>query len=147
MSLQTRGQDPLLEVTGLVEEPIRFGLADLGGVEGLIGDVGDHAEGFVGEAVPVAEVLRRAQPLPAAEFVTAVSDDGHYRASIPLSEVERSGWLAFRLGGEPIPRRLGGPVRLIVPQGRTLCWNVKSVVLLRVTAEPEPDSVPADPPH
>ena len=70
------------------------------------------------------------------------SGDGHYRASIPLAELQRGGWLLL---GQP--RDAGGPVRLVVEEGRTLCWNVKHVVGLRFTEGPEPDSVPENPPH
>ncbi|MDP8959936.1 MAG: molybdopterin-dependent oxidoreductase [Actinomycetota bacterium] len=92
-------------------------------------------------------LLEGSQPLEGAAFVTAESDDGLYRASIPREELVSKGWLAFAEDGQPLGRERGGPLRLVVPQGRTLCWNVKAVAELRLTAEGEPDSVPKDPDH
>ncbi len=40
-----------------------------------------------------------------------------------------------------------GPYRLIVASGVTLCWNVKQVAELKLTAGAEPDDVPAEPTH
>ena len=138
---------PQIVVTGLVDAPRTWAWDELGAFDGGIPDISSEAEGFVGEAIPAAAVLAAAVPRPAASHCTVVSDDGHYRASIPLTELREKGWLAFRLDGAPLPRDRGGPIRVIVPQGRTLCWNVKGVVELRLTAGPEPDSIPANPPH
>ena len=95
----------------------------------------------------VAGLIERAAPAGSATHCTVVSDDGHYRASVPIDDLRSKGWLIFRLAGEPLPRDRGGPLRLVVPEGQTLCWNVKAVVELVFTEGPEPDSVPADPPH
>ena len=132
---------------GLVEGGQTFSWAEVDQIKGRIDDLGALADGFVGEAVPVSQLLAAAGPDPEARFVTAVSDDGIYRASIPLADMTTKGWLAYKLDGEPLPRERGGPFRVVVPQGRTLCWNVKSVVELKVTRTKEPDSVPAQPRH
>jgi hypothetical protein len=80
----------------------------------------------------VADLLDRAAPGAAGDHATVVSGDDGYRASIPLMELRR-GQL--------------DDGRLTIPDGRTLCWNVKNVVRIEVTAGPQPDSVPANPPH
>ena len=69
------------------------------------------------------------------------------RSSIPIDDLRTGGGLAFALDGEPLPDERGGPLRLTVAQGGTLCWNVKDVGELRFTAHREPDSVPAKPTH
>jgi DMSO/TMAO reductase YedYZ molybdopterin-dependent catalytic subunit len=79
---------------------------------------------------------------PDVDHVTVESGDGHYRASIPLHEMRRGGRLLLGLSKDR-----GGPVRLIVEDGRTLCWNVKRVVALRFTQGSEADSVPENPEH
>jgi DMSO/TMAO reductase YedYZ molybdopterin-dependent catalytic subunit len=132
---------------GLVEDARVFTADDLDGLGDRVADIGELIEGFGGEAVAVAGLLELAKPTIEARYVTAVSDDGLYTASIPLSEIREKGWLVYKLGDEALPRGRGGPFRIVVPQGRTLCWNVKAVATLRVTAEKEPDSVPADPKH
>ena len=114
---------------------------------GAIADIGTEAEGFAGEAVPLTPILDASGPTAAATHATVESDDGHYRASIPLGDLMQRGWLMFALDGAPLPRERGGPLRVVVPEGRTLCWNVKGAATIRVTAGAEPDSVPANPPH
>lgn len=146
MTIRRRGAAHL-EVTGLVTEVVGMTAGELALLPGVIPDLGERADGFVGEAAPMAAVLAETQPLPEATHCTVVSDDGHYRASIPLAELWNKGWIAFGLAGLPLPRDRGGPLRVVVPQGRTLCWNVKSVAELKLTDGPEPDSVPANPTH
>jgi hypothetical protein len=80
----------------------------------------------------VADLLDAARPAPEADHATVHAGDDAYRASIPLGELRRG-------------RLTDG--RLMIPDGRTLCWNVKDVVRIEVTAGPRPDSVPEDPPH
>ncbi len=85
--------------------------------------------------------FRLLQPRTAATHVTALSADGGYSASIPLTEAMPLGEVHARsVDGEPI-------LQLHIPGGMTLCWNVKDLGLLRVTAGPEPDTVPENPPH
>ncbi len=147
MTIRQRHAGVRLDVTGLVATPRSWSADDLAGVPGAVADLGEVADGFVGEAVPVAPILAGSEPAPDATHCTVASDDGHYQASIPLADLAGKGWLAFRLDGRPLPRDRGGPLRVVVPRGRTLCWNVKSVAELRLTAGPEPDSVPANPSH
>lgn len=125
---------PRLLVTGLVERP---GLLDEEMLHSLARPAPSPAAGAA--AVGLGAVLDSRRPSPAASHVTVVNRDGDYSASIPLPEAAR-GKLLVGAGA-------GGPIRLNVPQGRTLCWNVKDVGTLRLTAGPEPDSVPENPPH
>jgi DMSO/TMAO reductase YedYZ molybdopterin-dependent catalytic subunit len=145
MTLRSRTSHPSLILRGLVGHPVEILWDELGRFEAR--EAAEVASGFVGEAVAAADLLARAAPTAAAAHCTVSSDDGHYRASIPIDDLRNLGWLIFRLDGAPLPRDRGGPLRLIVPEGRTLCWNVKGVVEFRFTDGPEPDSVPADPPH
>ena len=75
-------------------------------------------------------------PVRAATHVTAASADGTYTASIPLPEALSKGELHLEAGGAK------APIRLLVPGGMTLCWNVKGLGRLEVTEGPEPDSLP-----
>ena len=52
-----------------------------------------------------------------------------------------------RLGDGPLPAERGGPFRLTVAAGATLCWNVKDVGELHFSTERLPDSVPERPSH
>lgn len=125
---------PRLLITGLVDRP---GMLD----EETLRSLARPAPARTGGAVTVelGTALDSRRPSPAASHVTVVNSAGDYSASIPLPEAARGELL---VGAEA-----GGPIRLNVPQGRTLCWNVKDVGTLRLTAGPEPDSVPENPPH
>jgi DMSO/TMAO reductase YedYZ molybdopterin-dependent catalytic subunit len=145
MTVRKRNSRPTLLLGGLVDAPAEVPWDELGRFEAR--DVSEVVGGVAGDAVAAAELLDRASPIEAVTHCTVESDDGHYRASIPIDDVRRNGWLIFRLDGEPLPRDRGGPLRLVVREGRTLCWNVKAVVQMRFTEGSEPDSVPVDPPH
>ena len=138
MTIRRHG-DERLEVTGEVREPVAFELDEIAALPGRstrsFGSSG-------GDAVPVAALLDRVDLGSGADHVTVSSGDGHYRASIPLERLRSGGWLFVGLEADR-----GGPLRLIVEDGRTLCWNVKHVVGLHATRGPEPDSVPENPPH
>lgn len=123
---------PRLEITGLAARP---GLWDEEALRALARPAPAR-----GTAVGVGAVLDACRPEPGASHVTAVTSAGDYSASIPLAEASRGELLMV---GEAD----GGPLRLNIPQGRTLCWNVKDVGTLRLTDGPEPDSVPENPPH
>jgi len=80
----------------------------------------------------LAALLDAARPAPGADHATVHAADGEYTASIPLAELRR----ATLSGG-----------RLMIPDSRTKCWNVKDVTRIEVTTGPRPDSVPENPPH
>lgn len=136
-----------VRVTGLVARPTHLGVPDLDAASSVVEDAGSVAEGAVGTAIPVSAIMAQVRLSAEARYCTVSSMDGAYRASIPVADLREGGWLAFRLGAEPLPAEQGGPYRLTVAQGSTLCWNVKHVGELRFTAAKEPDSVPANPTH
>jgi len=108
---------------------------------------GAEAANVVGDVVPLSEIFDMLEPHEGATFCTVISRDGSYRASIPLPILREGGWLAFALDGGPLPDAAGGPLRLTVVEGTTMCWNVKDVGELRFTSEQEPDDIPESPPH
>jgi DMSO/TMAO reductase YedYZ molybdopterin-dependent catalytic subunit len=78
-----------------------------------------------------------AAPLPSATHVVAVSHTG-YTTNLPLADVtDHKAWVAFEVGGEPLPRQHGGPARLLVPH--LYFWkSAKWVAGLRVLDHDEP---------
>jgi DMSO/TMAO reductase YedYZ molybdopterin-dependent catalytic subunit len=73
-------------------------------------------------------------------WATCSSADGFYTASIPVDVLARQGVVMLTPDGP-------SPWRLVVPDGDTLCWNVKGLVSIEITDEKRPDSVPEVPPH
>lgn len=100
------------------------------------------AWGRHGNALPVSAVLDTDRP-----WVTVTSSDHGYTASIPASQILTAGWLLVGSTDRPLSEEEGGPIRLLVDDGDTLCWNVKHVGSLRATSVREPDSVPERPTH
>ena len=132
---------PALAVTGLVAHPT---VIDEATIRSRAKPDDSAPDGTL--VVSLGELLGQAEPAANASHVSAVSDDGLYSASIPLAEALSKGQLVVG-AGQTLSRSAGGPFRLTVPGGSTLCWNVKSVGELRVTAGAEPDSVPENPTH
>jgi hypothetical protein len=87
--------------------------------------------------VAVATLLELTEIDETARRVHVSSDDGSYSASIPLADIRKGGVITAEPEGN----------RLRVRKGTTLCWNVKDVGELRLTAIREPDSVPERPSH
>ncbi len=132
-----------LRVYGRVARPLVLTDEDLA----LMPAPEEAVDGVVGSAVAVRHVLAPAEPDPEATHCTVIAAGGSYRASIPLADLEAGGWLSYATDGGPLPPEAGGPYRLIVAGGATLCWNVKQVAELKLTAGSEPDDVPAEPTH
>lgn len=112
----------------------RIAVPDLVAHPAVVDDVADRLPDRSGRALPVAAVF--ATDLP---YATVASSDGEYTASIPSGDLVDGGLLLL---DDP-----GGPLRLVVARGSTLCWNVKHVGSIRATAARESDSVPENPPH
>lgn len=68
------------------------------------------------EGVHIREILQRAKPTAAAQFVTAHSFTG-YTTNMPLADLDDDDvMIAFTHDGQPLEPDHGGPVRLIVPK-------------------------------
>ncbi len=138
---------PEIRVTGRVQTPRVLDVADLAAVEqaGTGGDAPNNTPSD--RTVGMRTVIELCQPDDAATHCTVMSSGGAYRASIPLGDLAAGGRLTFAAGLDPLPDERGGPFRLIVVGGATLCWNVKDVAELRFTQGAEADDVPENPPH
>lgn len=124
----------VLTVDGLVRTPLRLTYADLRAAPDQIEDVGARAPGRKGGGLRVEAVLRRADPDPSAGQVTFHSAEGGFEASVSIQEARERGILIYRLGEDPLPEGLGGPVRLVIPGTENACNNVKRVVRVEVRA-------------
>lgn len=67
------------------------------------------------KGVLFSEVLQRAKPKPAGQFVLVLAEEG-YTSNIPLPDLRRPKvLLAFEHDGQPLAPEHGGPLRLVVP--------------------------------
>jgi DMSO/TMAO reductase YedYZ molybdopterin-dependent catalytic subunit/thiosulfate reductase cytochrome b subunit len=127
---RSRFSEYVLEVGGLVEQPLRLSLADLRALPRQV-QITKHncIQGWSGVAewagVPFRELIRRCRPLPSAGYAVICAFDeksrsephakasGLYYGTIPLAmAMQPQTLLAYDLNGEPLPIEHGAPLRL-----------------------------------
>jgi len=122
-----------LVVEGAVANPLQLSLHDLDDLPQAfkVPDVSQYVEKFRGEGVRVNGLFEIVRPRPEATHATFYGGGG-FAASVGLSEAER-GILIYKSRRGYLSEREGGPVRLIIPAGSSLCNNVKSLQRIQVT--------------
>ena len=144
---------PILSVSGEVAAPRSLTFADLATLpaEYQVVDVSRLVPGRKGDAVTLAGILALVQPKGTAKWLGlhAARDDFH--ASIPLAAVSEKALVIYRLDGQPLPAKSGGPVRFFIPDFTAChtheideCANVKFVDRIELTAEKGFDNRPHD---
>lgn len=123
-----------LTVSGRVQRPMTYGLADLAALgETDLAAVLDCTGGWAMETswsgVPLSRLLDLAGPTPEAGRVEIRSVTG-WGALLPLDEARRA-FLATGVAGGPLPLANGAPCRLVAPERRGLDW-VKWVEAIEV---------------
>jgi DMSO/TMAO reductase YedYZ molybdopterin-dependent catalytic subunit len=114
-----------LEVGGLVQQPTRFSLVELQAMPARTQITRhDCVEGWsaIGKwkGVPLARILDRVQPTPAAKYIVfhcMDSDDSgalYYESIDLIDAVHPQTLLAYELNGQPLPVDNGAPLRLRV---------------------------------
>jgi DMSO/TMAO reductase YedYZ molybdopterin-dependent catalytic subunit len=143
----------MLTITGLAESPRSLTFADLAAIppEHQVIDVSQLVPGRKGDAVKLRGILELVRPASDAKWLGlhAAKDDFH--ASIPLEAVADKGLVIYRLDGQPLPEKAGGPVRFFLPDFAAChtheideCANVKFVDTLELTAAKGFDNRPHD---
>lgn len=115
-----------LTIDGLVERPQSLSLDELRAMPAVnafrtlecISNEIVRGDQLIGNqswrGVPVAGLLDRAGVAPAARWVLWEAEDG-YTESIPLDVARDSQtWLAYEMGGEPLPPEHGFPARVLI---------------------------------
>ncbi len=123
---------PLLTIAGCLHRPMAFTYADLRRVPGQIEDIGHIVPGRRGSAVSVADLLRGAAVHADARQAVFHSPDEGFFARVSLAAAVENGVLVYRIGDHPLPERLGGPIRLFIPETDDKCANVKNVVRIEL---------------
>jgi DMSO/TMAO reductase YedYZ molybdopterin-dependent catalytic subunit len=143
----------MLSITGLVATPRSFTFADLAAIpaEHQVADVSRLVPGRKGDAVKLAGLLALVEPQASATWLGlhAARDDFH--ASIPLDAVLDKALVIYRLEGQPLPDKAGGPVRFFIPDFAAChtheideCANVKFVDRLELSSAKGFDNRPHD---
>ncbi len=143
----------MLTIAGKVDSPQTMTFADLAAIraEHQVADVSRLVPGRQGDAVKLAGILELARPAHDAKWLGlhAAADDFH--ASIPLDAVAYKALVIYRLDGEPLPAKVGGPVRFFIPDFAAChtheideCANVKFVDRIELTVEKGFDNRPHD---
>lgn len=143
----------LLTIDGDVETALSLSFADLAAfpAEQQIIDVSRIDPKRQGDAVTLAGLLERVKPKPAAKYLTLHASSDDFHASIPLEAVRERAFLIYRIDGEPLSQKAGGPLRFYIPDFTAChtseideCANVKFVDRMEFSATPGEDNRPHD---
>jgi DMSO/TMAO reductase YedYZ molybdopterin-dependent catalytic subunit len=129
-----------LELTGLVEEPLSFTLAELKSLPQVQVFSDFHCVtkwsrlGNLWTGVATRELASRCRARPEARFVLAHAYDNGWTTNLPLDAfLAEDALLAWEHDGVPLSIEHGGPVRLIVP--RRYAWKsakwIRAIEFLR----------------
>ena len=135
---------PILKIDGEVEAPSAFTFDDLSNLDvtAQIVDVSQIEATRQGDAVRLNGLLEAVGTRPSAAFLGLHSSHDNFHASIPLQEIRERAFLIYRLDGQPLPRKKGGPTRFFIPDHASCraddidaCANVKFVDHIALTVE------------
>ena len=144
---------PELVIAGEVQSPRSLTFADLAAIspEHQVSDVGRLVPGRKGDAVTLAGILALVRPKPTAKYLGLHSARDDFHASIPLAAVADKALVIYRLDGQPLPEKAGGPVRFFIPNFAAChtheideCANVKFIDRIELTATKGFDNRPHD---
>lgn len=114
-----------LRIEGLVEKPLLFSIEELEALKDktefvtleCIGNPvgGDSISNALWDGVTLRKILEKAVPGKGIVKTVFYAEDG-YSDSVPYSlSLSENVFLAYRMNGEPLPRKHGYPLRVIVP--------------------------------
>ena len=142
-----------LKVSGELSSPREFGFADLAAfpAQDQVFDVSKIDPKRQGDAVTLEGLLRLVGAKPSAKYLGLHSTTDNFHASIPLEPVRGRAFLIYRLNGQPLEVRHGGPFRFYIPDFAAChtheideCANVKFVDHIELTADMGFDNRPHD---
>lgn len=139
----------VMVIEGLCSRPRGFSYHDLASCHSdyQIDDLSKVDERLSGKAVRLRALIDLAGPLMHTRFLTIESEDGKFAASLPIDEIRRTAVVVYELGGKPLTREDGGPVRLVIPFFKDKCANVKGATKITLSEEPGRDTRPSNRPE
>ncbi len=137
-----------LVVDGEVLAPLALDFDDLAALPGQIEDISTVVAGRSGGGVRLSSILARAGIKANATHLTCESSDGGFKASVALRAASDA-IVAYRLAGDVLPRKHGGPLRFFIPDAAGCaaadvdqCANVKFLARLFITKGAGDDTRP-----
>ncbi|MBS0263451.1 MAG: molybdopterin-dependent oxidoreductase [Planctomycetes bacterium] len=143
----------VLRIDGEVSQPLDLTYADFAAIPAAdqITDVSRFHPKRQGDGVTLESLLARVVPKPAATYLTLHASADNFHASIPLEAVRAEGVVVYRLAGQPLPVKNGGPIRFLIRNAAAChtdelddCANVKFVDRIELTAGRGQDNRPHD---
>ena len=144
---------PLLTIEGEVAQPRSLTFADFAAIDAQfqIVDVSKIDPKRAGDAVKLEGLLQLVGVKPSGKWLTLHASLDDFHASIPLDAVRDRGIVIYRVNGEPLPQKAGGPIRFYIPDFAAChttdideCANVKFVDRIEFTTERQFDNRPHD---
>ena len=142
-----------LIINGAVENPVELTYEQLAAfpAEQQIIDVSRFDPKRQGDAISLRGLLAVVRPQQAAIYLGLHASTDDFHASIPLAPVLERAFLIYRLAGEPLSPKSGGPFRFFIPDFAAChtheideCANVKFVDRIELTCQPSFDNRPHD---
>lgn len=120
------------------QRELEIGSAELAGAPPAhqVPDVSSFVEGREGVAVRLAALADMAGVTDEARFVHVESADGDFTANVPLEDAVAGGLVLYGLAGEELPRKYGGPFRLLFVDTEECSVNVKFLGRIEFVREP-----------
>lgn len=105
-----------LTIDGLVTTPRTLDFRDLQQFSEAdqVSDVSRFAGKKQGDAVTLESILVLVSPLPEANYLTLHAGRDDFHVSIPLQAVRSEGLLVYKLNGEGLTEKQGGPYRFLI---------------------------------
>jgi DMSO/TMAO reductase YedYZ molybdopterin-dependent catalytic subunit len=142
-----------LRIDGEVEMPLQLTFADLAAIDSAqqIADVSSIDPKRKGDAVKLVGLLKLVRAKPEAKYLGLHAATDNFHASIPLDAVREQAFVIYRLAGQPLPVKAGGPFRFFIPNFAAChtdeideCANVKFVDHIELTTQKGFDNRPHD---
>jgi len=143
----------VLRIDGEVEKPRELTFSDLAAINAShqIRDVSQCDPKRQGDAVKLTGLLELIGAKSSAKYIGLHGTLDNFHASIPLAPVRDRAFLIYRLHGEPLDVKAGGPFRFYIPDHADChtdeideCANVKFVDHIELTAQRGFDNRPDD---
>jgi DMSO/TMAO reductase YedYZ molybdopterin-dependent catalytic subunit len=145
--------EPVLTIAGELTTPRELRFEDLAALpdEYQVLDVSRIDPSRQGDAVTLQGLLQLVGAKPSAKYLGLHSASDDFHASIPLAPVRERAFVIYRLNGQPLTAKNGGPFRFYIPDYAAChtheideCANVKFVDRMELTAEAGFDNRPHD---